>query len=163
MEDKKKNPSRHQCEEIIRRILMSEVLEKGKNNKFKSASDFMPFFESLYLASPSLNKQVQRAVTSLALPKDENGYFIINKTQSQIDEDSEISRILKSSAASLSNQETEVLFLNVDRKYVSFLFDLIKRSSSFQGLFLTMIPSSDGILFLTSDKRRLSLLISSLL
>lgn len=163
MEDKKKNPSRHQCEEIIRRILMSEVLEKGKNNKFKSASDFMPFFESLYLASPSLNKQVQRAVTSLALPKDENGYFIINKTQSQIDEDSEISRILKSSAASLSNQEAEVLFLKVDRKYVSFLFDLIKRSSSFQGLFLTMIPSSDGILFLTSDKRRLSLLISSLL
>lgn len=163
MDEKKKNPSRHQCEEIIKRILMSEVLEKGKNNKFKSASDFMPFFESLYLASPSLNKQVQRAVTSLALPKNEQGFFIINKTQSQIDEDSEIGKVLRSSCASISSQDTEVLFLKVDRKYISFLFDLIKESTSFNGLFLTMIPSSDGIIFLTRDKRRLSMLINSLL
>ena len=87
---KSKNPSRKSCEKIIERILMTEILEKGRNQQFKSAADFMPFFESLYPASPSLNKQVQRAVVQMGLPKDRNGFFIINKTEAQIEEDEEI-------------------------------------------------------------------------
>lgn len=76
----RKNPSRKECEDIIRRILMTEMLEKGKNEHFKTATDFMKYFESLYPASDSLTKQVQRAIKSLDMPKDPNGYFIINKT-----------------------------------------------------------------------------------
>ena len=74
MEDTKttqrRNPSRKECEDIIRRILMTEVLEKGTNEHFKTAADFMKYFESLYPASDSLTKQVQRAIKSLAMPKD---------------------------------------------------------------------------------------------
>lgn len=36
----RKNPSRKECEDIIRRILMTEMLEKGKNEHFKTATDF---------------------------------------------------------------------------------------------------------------------------
>lgn len=43
-----------------RRILMTEVLEKGKNEHFRTAADFMKYFESLYPASDALTKQVQR-------------------------------------------------------------------------------------------------------
>ena len=56
----RKNPSRETCEGIIRRILMTEVLEKGKNEHFRTAADFMKYFESLYPASDALTKQVQR-------------------------------------------------------------------------------------------------------
>ena len=71
----KKNPSRKDCEKIIKRILSTEILEKGKNQNFRFASDFMAFFESLYPPSDSLTKQVQRAIKSLDLPKDKDGFF----------------------------------------------------------------------------------------
>ena len=43
----RKNPSRETCEGIIKRILMTEVLENGSNKHFRFASDFMNYFESL--------------------------------------------------------------------------------------------------------------------
>ena len=72
----RKNPSRETCEKTITRILMTEVLEHGQNLHFRSASDFMNYFESLYPASDALTKQVQRAIKALDMPKDEKGYFI---------------------------------------------------------------------------------------
>ena len=65
----RKNPSRETCEGIIKRILVTEVLTKGKNQQFKNASDFMSYFQSLYPASEALNKQVQRAIKNMNLPK----------------------------------------------------------------------------------------------
>ena len=53
----RKNPSRETCEGIIRRILMTEVLEKGKNEHFRTAADFMKYFESLYPASDALTNR----------------------------------------------------------------------------------------------------------
>ena len=47
----RKNPSRETCENIIRRILMTEILETGKNEHFRSAADFMSYFESLFLCT----------------------------------------------------------------------------------------------------------------
>ena len=73
----RKNPSRETCEGIIRRILMTEVLEKGKNEHFRTAADFMKYFESLYPASDALTKQVQRAVQSLHMPKSFRGFSFI--------------------------------------------------------------------------------------
>ena len=86
----RKNPSRQTCETIIKRILMTEVLEKGTNRHFKQASDFMSYFESLYPASDSLAKQVQRAVKSMNMPKDSNGYFIINKSREQLEQEEDL-------------------------------------------------------------------------
>ena len=61
----RRSPSREACEKTIKRILMTEVLENGRNKHFKSAADFMNYFESLYPASDALTKQVQRAVKAL--------------------------------------------------------------------------------------------------
>lgn len=47
----RKNPSRETCQKIIKRILVTEVLEKGCNEHFRQASDFMGYFQSLYPAS----------------------------------------------------------------------------------------------------------------
>ena len=80
----KKNQSRQVCENTIKRILMTEILENGRNQHFRTAADFMNYFEALYPASSALTKQVQRAVKSLNMPKDEFGYFIPNKTAAQL-------------------------------------------------------------------------------
>ena len=50
----RKNPSRETCESIIRRILMTELTQNGKNRHFRKATDFMSYFESLYPASDAL-------------------------------------------------------------------------------------------------------------
>ena len=55
----RKNPSRETCENTIKRILMTEVLQNGVNRHFRNAADFMNYFESLYPASDALTKQVQ--------------------------------------------------------------------------------------------------------
>ena len=88
-----KNPSRETCEGIIKRILMTEVLQEGSNRHFRTAADFLNYFESLYPASDALTKQVQRAVKALDMPKDEQGYFIVNKTVDQFEQEKEISQL----------------------------------------------------------------------
>ena len=70
-------------------------LRKGKNEHFRTAADFMKYFESLYPASDALTKQVQRAIRSLNMPKDELGYFIPNKTAEQLAHEQELTYILK--------------------------------------------------------------------
>ena len=67
----RKNPSRETCQKIIKRILVTEVLEKGCNEHFRQASDFMGYFQSLYPASDALTKQVQRAIKAMDMPRDE--------------------------------------------------------------------------------------------
>ena len=41
----RKNPSRETCQKIIKRILVTEVLEKGCNEHFRQASDFMGYLK----------------------------------------------------------------------------------------------------------------------
>ena len=160
----RKNPSRTTCEDIIRRILMTEVLEKGTNTHFKNASDFMSYFQSLYPASDALTKQVQRAVKALNMPKDEKGYFIINKTEAQLSQDKEISFLLKKTSAVLSNEFSyETLFLRVDPLYKDYLFQLLSESDTFSEKVVTMINSSNGIIFLTNNKQQLEVLLNSLI
>ena len=158
----KKNPSRSACEKIIQRILMTEILEKGKNHQFKNATDFMPFFESLYPTSPSLTKQVQRAVKSMALPKDDFGFFVINKSEIQLDEDQEIGRVLKRGHADIYKSQIESVFLKLEPNVIDYLYDLISRSSSFKDKYITLIKSSDGLFFLTKSSSQLQILLSSL-
>lgn len=100
---------------------------KGKNEHFKTATDFMKYFESLYPASDSLTKQVQRAIKSLDMPKDPNGYFIINKTAEQLDQDQELSFMLQKSKAHVTSLEDyETLFLATDPNYKYYLLQLIR-------------------------------------
>ncbi len=160
----RKNPSRKECEKVIKKILMTEVLERGTNEHFKTAADFMKYFQSLYPASDSLTKQVQRAVKALEMPKDERGYFIINKTEAQLNQDKEIAFLLKKTNASLEPfEQYETLFLKTDGKYKDYLYQLLTESETFADKVITMINSSNGIILFTNNKHQLEILVNSLI
>ncbi len=160
----RKNPSRQTCEEMIKRILMTEVLEKGTNQHFKQASDFMTYFESLYPASDSLTKQVQRAVKAMDMPKDSHGYFIINKTSQQLAQEDDLRYLLQKANASLEDlTDCETVFLKVSPSICSFLIDTIQKSLTFENKYVTMVPTSDGILFYTRNRQNLITLLESLM
>lgn len=157
-------PSRAECEKIIKRILMTEVLTKGSNETFKTAADFLKYFQSLYPAGDALTKQVQRAVKSLGMPKDERGYFIINKTESQLSQDKELSYILKKTNASVDSiEECQTLFLKCDNDCRDYLYKLVSESDTFRDKYVTIVNSSNGLLFYTTAKQQLEVLLNSLI
>ncbi len=159
----RKNPSREACESIIKRILMTEVLEHGSNKTFRFASDFMNYFESLYIPSPGLTKQVQRAVKALNMPKDENGYFIVNKTVDQVGQDKEIERVFKQSNVQFSLMDNaEPVFLRVDEKSKDYVYHLILDSDTFRGKYLTLFKAAGGIVIYTQNRNQLVMLLNSL-
>ena len=159
----RKNPSRETCEGIIKRILMTEVLENGKNKHFRFASDFMNYFESLYPASDALTKQVQRAIKSLDMPKDEDGYYIVNKTNAQLENEKQISQLLKEGSFSVHPMEqVESIFLSVNSYMKSYLIHLMETTESFQGKYITIVDTSNGLLIYTENKSQLLTLLNSL-
>ena len=159
-----KNPSRKTCEETIRRILMTEVLQNGQNIHFKNATDFMEYFESLYPAGPSLLKQVQRAIKSMDMPKDERGYFIINKSKSQLSQDRDLTAMLhKTNAVCSSLDGLDTVFLSCEPTYRAYLKQLIEESQSLRGKYVTMVDSSNGLIFYTENKNSLTILLNNLM
>lgn len=159
-----KNPSRETCETVIKRILMTEVLHKGENRHFKKASDFMSYFESLYPPSDSLTKQVQRAVKSMNMPKDEQGYFIVNKTSIQIEQD----QALKAAFAQAGAKPVDLtaytpLFLSAKPSLCPYLKELILSSITFQNKVLTVTETSGGLLLYTDQPKQLEKLCESFL
>lgn len=160
----RKNPSRETCEGIIKRILMTEILEKGKNEHFRSASDFMNYFESLYPASDALTKQVQRAVKSLNMPKDEYGCFIPNKTTDQLQQEKELQYLFQKANASVHPMDDYKPFLlQTTPEAASYLLSVIDASPLFKGKYLTAHVASNGILFYTKNPSQLEVLIKSLI
>ncbi|SDB01633.1 hypothetical protein [Eubacterium oxidoreducens] len=159
----RKNPSREQCEQVIRRILITELLENGSNSHFKNASDFLAYFESLYPASAALTKQIQRAVKSMDLPKDENGYFIINKTHKQLDEEHAIQNLLAlSHAKQVFLEDLTPVFLKTDDAYKEALMDLISHSISFDNKYEVLLPAHNGLLFYTNTPEDLNKVLTDL-
>ena len=159
----RKNPSRETCENIIKRILMTEVLENGRNKHFRFASDFMNYFESLYPASDALTKQVQRAIKSLNMPKDENGFYIVNKTAAQLENEKEISHLLKNANVLVHPMDqVDTIFLSIHSYMRSYLIHLIETTETFQGKYITMVETSNGLLIYTENKSQLLILLNSL-
>lgn len=159
----RKNPSRETCEGIIKRILMTEVLKQGANRHFRSAADFMNYFESLYPASEALSKQVQRAVKALNMPKDEHGYFIVNKTAAQLEQDKEISHLFQLAHVSFSPMDDcEPVFLSVDTPMREYLTHTLETSETFRDKFVTIVPASNGVIIYTKNKNQLLVLLNSL-
>ena len=159
----RKNPSRETCENVIKRILMTEVLENGSNKHFRFASDFMNYFESLYPASDALTKQVQRAVKAMDMPKDENGYYIVNKTSAQLAQETEITTLLKNASVSIHPMEqVDTVFLSVASHMRSYLVHLIETTDSFRGKYITIVETSNGLLIYTENKSQLLILLNSL-
>lgn len=159
----RRNPSRETCENAIKRILMTEVLQNGSNTFFKSASDFMSYFESLYTPSDALTKQVQRAIKALDMPKDENGYFIVNKTVNQFNQEKEISTAFETGGVTINPMENvETVFLSVAPYMRSYIIHLIQTSDTFKGKYVTLLETVNGILIYTENKNQLLILLNSL-
>ncbi len=159
----RKNPSRETCENTIRRILMTEVLEHGKNKHFRSASDFMKYFESLYPASDALTKQVQRAVKAMDMPKDDSGYFIVNKTTSQHEQDNEIRELFSKGQVSMTSlEECDTVFLAVKDHLRSHLIYCLEHSETFAGKYVTILETCNGLILYTQNKNQLMILLNSL-
>ena len=159
----RKNPSRETCQGIIKRILMTEVLEHGSNKHFRFASDFMNYFESLYPASDALTKQVQRAIKAMDMPKDSNGYYIVNKTVNQLEQEKEITHLLNIANVSVHPMEqVESVFLTVEPHLKSYLIHLLETSDTFSGKYITLVETSNGVLIYTENKNQLLILLNSL-
>ena len=115
-------------------------------------------------ASDSLAKQVQRAVKSMNMPKDSNGYFIINKSREQLEQEEDLRYLFQKASASVEPlEEYETVFLRADAKLASYLMDTIEGSITFQDKYITMVKTSNGILFYTLNKPVLVTLLNSLI
>lgn len=164
LNNQRKNPSREACQKIIKRILVTEVLEKGRNENFRQASDFMNYFQSLYPASDALTKQVQRAIKAMDMPRDEKGYYIVNKTTEQIDQEQEITHLFeKSSSRITSLAECEPILIQADASVRDYLMNMLSQSITFRERFDTIVPSSNGLVLYTREPGRLIPLLESLL
>lgn len=160
----RKNPSRATCEAAIKRILMTEVLQYGSNKHFRNATDFMSYFESLYPASDALTKQVQRAIKSLDMPKDDRGYFIVNKTNNQFEQEKEITHLFEVGHACVHPMDTcEMVFLQVDASVRSYIVHTLNTSETFRDKFVTMVEASNGLIIYTENKNQLTILLNSLI
>lgn len=160
----KKNPSREVCETTIKRILMTEILENGRNQHFRTAADFMNYFEALYPASSALTKQVQRAVKALNMPKDEFGYFIPNKTADQVSHEAELTRLFqKADASIIPIKDLEPLFIHASKELRSYLIHTLETSPLFEGKFVTIVEANNGIILYTKNYTQLEILINSLI
>ena len=160
----RKNPSRQDCEKVIKRILVTEVLTKGRNQQFKSAADFMSYFESLYPASDALTKQVQRAIKAMNLPRDEHGYLIVNKTKEQLDEEKDLQYMLRKSHASIGNlSNCKPVFLRCNPEDASYLLTLLAHCLTLKDKYETVLATANGILFYTEQPENLETLLNSLI
>ena len=163
-ESSRRSPSREACEKTIKRILMTEVLENGRNKHFKSAADFMNYFESLYTASDALTKQVQRAVQSLHMPKDADGFFIVDKTAAQVEQEQCLGKLFADANVSLHPMEqVETVFLSVPSHMQELLLHTFEQSDLFAGQILTIVRTGNGLLIYTEDKKQLLLLLNRLI
>ena len=160
----RKNPSRETCQQIIKRILSVEILENGSNRHFRQTSDFLGYFESLYPASDSLSKQVQRAVKALNMPKDEKGYYIPNKTLQQFEQERELRSILAKSGSFIDDlEDCQPFFLSLDPSYQDYVLQIISECETFRDQFVTAQRCSGGLLFYTRNRQQLKILFDSLL
>lgn len=160
----KRNPSRETCESIIRRILMTELAEKGTNEHFKQPSDFMGYFESLYPASDSLAKQVQRALKAMNLPKDEHGYFIINKSREQIAQEADLKDLTKKEGIILDDMEhCQTVFIRTSEGVSDYLIHKLCALESLQDKYITMVKTCNGVLIYTYNKSEIISILKNII
>ena len=162
-ESSRRSPSREACEKTIKRILMTEVLENGRNKHFKSAADFMNYFESLYPASDALTKQVQRAIKAMDMPKDDRGFLIVNKTTDQFKQEKELTNLFQQANVTIHPMDQiETIFLSAAPYARTHMIHLLETSDIFRDKYLTIAETSNGLLIYTEDKNRLLGILNSL-
>lgn len=161
---RRKNPSREICEQIIGRILSAEIQEHGSNYHFKQAADFMSYFESLYPASDSLTKQVQRAIKAMNMPRNEEGFFIPNKTALQLEQEKLLRSLLHQPDSCLDSlDDCETLFLRLEPALCDYAVHIIAQCDTFRNTYVTIQRTCEGLIFYTRTKKQLSDLLENIL
>ena len=159
-----KNPSRKECEKIIRRILITEILENGKNKHFRMATDFTKYFESLYPASESLTKQIQRAVKSMDMPKDEDGFFIVDRTVKQVEKEKNLKTILSEAGTEVTDLSSHTpILVKTDLYNRTYLMHLISEVASLNEKIDAMTECSSGVILYTTEKDKVLSILDRLL
>jgi hypothetical protein len=159
----RRNPSREMCEQTIRRILSTEVMQLGENRHFRSASDFMNYFESLYPASDALTKQVQRAVKAMNMAKDEKGFFLVDKTVDQAEQEKVLSGVFENAHVTVDAMDgCETVFLSCDGPMREYLIYMMDSSEDLRGKYLTAVSASNGVILYTRCKSKLLEALNSL-
>jgi len=160
----KKNPSRETCEAAIQRILLADIAANGSNIHFKKATDFMPYFESLYVPAPALTKQVQRAIKHLNLPKDENGFYVIGKTKDQLQADEELKSLFHEGNFSVANAgNASIVSIKAPDWSKDYLIHKLMSNPSIMQMVITMVKSVDGVVIFTENPDKLKHYINNLL
>lgn len=155
-EESRKNPSRKECEKIIRRILITEVLENGKNIHFRMATDFLKYFESLYPASDALTKQIQRAVKAMDMPKDDDGYYIVDKTNKQADMEKTLSALFSDSLSNITDLSRDVpVAVSLKPELREHCISLLGRIDQLSSNISQIVKSDKGIVIYTKNKEKL--------
>ena len=152
----RRNPSRSECEKIIRRILITEILENGKNRHFRMATDFLKYFESLYPPSDSLTKQIQRAVRSMDMPKDDEGYYIVDKTTKQAKLENDIKELMNESMSRVTDlSDYSPISVTLKPQMIDYVSDLIERTNILSQNISHIVRSNTGIIIYTKNKEKL--------
>ena len=153
-----KNPSRKSCEQMIQKILSRELEIYGANRHFKHASDFLVYFESLYPPSPGLTRQIQRAVSSMNLARDKDGYYMIHKTVEEYKAEQELSHMLRFSSLSSLNECTPLLLQTESWQQAS-VIHLLKSIPKIYALIETLAGADNGVIIYTKEPEPLTTLI----
>lgn len=156
-----KNPSRRSCEQMIHKILSRELETYGANRHFKHASDFLVYFESLYPSSAGLTRQIQRAVSSMNLARDKDGYYMIDKTVEEYHAEQELGRMLRFASLTSLKECTPVL-LKTSSWQQTAVIHLLKSIPGIYNHIETMASAEDGIIIYTKNAEQLAACLSGL-
>lgn len=98
------------------------------------------------------------------MPRDERGYFIVNKTSEQFEQDKEISRLLQSGEASLKSlAESEPVLIEVPTELADYLMYTLSSSISLKGHYDTMVKAYNGTLSTPGSASRSPFYLQTLL
>lgn len=98
------------------------------------------------------------------ISRDERGYFIVNKTSEQFEQDKEISRLLQSGEASLKSlAESEPVLIEVPTELADYLMYTLSSSISLKGHYDTMVKAYNGIIIYTRERSRILSYLQTLL
>lgn len=88
------------------------------------------------------------------LLKDEDGFYTLERSEENLRNQEEIRRLFRSHVKLIPSSDLRTmsfLFLAVESPEKEYLLQLLSREKSLSGKYLTMMDSSNGILFLTEQ------------
>lgn len=163
-QDTRHNPSRKECERIIRKLLITDILENGRNTHFRMATDFLKYFESLYPASDSLTKQIQRAVKAMDMPKDENGYYIVDKTTKQAELENRLKTVFSESMSVVTDLDGYTpISVTLKPETIDYAVNLIERIDPISINAAVIVKTDKGIIIYTKNKEKLIMQLNNLI